>query len=51
MDPRHLLPRHRQQPEGIVVPEILLDGERIVGEVRQLPAVLGMDAGSSKRRR
>ena len=50
MDARHLLARHGEHAERVVVAQVGLGGERELGEVGQLAAVVGVHAGRVERR-
>ncbi len=45
MNARHPILRHREEAEGIGIPQIRLGGERKPGQVRQGTQIVGMDSG------
>jgi hypothetical protein len=50
-DAHHLLARHGEHAERVVVAQIGLDGERKTREVRETVQVAGMQAGGVERAR
>ena len=44
MNARHLLPRHGEHAERVIVPEVLLHRERELREIRQRGQIIGVNA-------
>gem|GEM_PF-3948917 len=44
MDPHYLLAGHREHAERVVLPQVVLAGQRVLGQVGQVLAVIGVHA-------